>query len=322
MALFFSAATLAGAFGGILARGIAEMHGVGGLSAWSWIFILEGPLSILISCTAYWAIYDYPATASFLTSKEPVEVEGRLDEDHGHLSNDFDFKYVWQAIKDWKIYIHMMICNAGFCPIYSFALFSPTITRNIGYAANEAQLMSVPPYVFACFFTITGSWFADRYRRREVFLLGFQLLAIVGFALLASTSNQTIQYTDLVLAACGIYPQIPLGLAWNGSNIGGSLTRGTGIAMQVMGGNCGGIIASCTKPTIVIAHGDWHVPASYKRLATALESAGYEVHVLRLPSVNQARPPNADLSTDTEFMRSYVESLARAGHTVVALLHS
>jgi hypothetical protein len=37
-------------------------RGVGGLSAWSWIFILEGLLSILVSFTAYWAIYDYPAT--------------------------------------------------------------------------------------------------------------------------------------------------------------------------------------------------------------------------------------------------------------------
>jgi MFS family permease len=62
MALFFSAATLAGAFGGILARGIAEMSGVRGIAAWAWIFILEGLLSILVSMTAYWAIYDYPAT--------------------------------------------------------------------------------------------------------------------------------------------------------------------------------------------------------------------------------------------------------------------
>lgn len=36
MALFFSAATLAGAFGGILARGVAEMNGDGGKAAWSW----------------------------------------------------------------------------------------------------------------------------------------------------------------------------------------------------------------------------------------------------------------------------------------------
>jgi sugar phosphate permease len=61
MAIFFSAATLAGAFGGILARGIAEMKGVGGLGAWSWIFILEGLLSIVVSFGAYWLIHDYPS---------------------------------------------------------------------------------------------------------------------------------------------------------------------------------------------------------------------------------------------------------------------
>jgi len=40
-------------------------------------------------------------------------------------------KYVWQALKDWKIYIFMLICMAGFCPIYSFALFLPTIIKNM-----------------------------------------------------------------------------------------------------------------------------------------------------------------------------------------------
>lgn len=40
VALFFSAASLAGAFGGILAFGIGKMKGVAGLSGWRWIFIL------------------------------------------------------------------------------------------------------------------------------------------------------------------------------------------------------------------------------------------------------------------------------------------
>jgi MFS family permease len=246
MALFFSAATLAGAFGGILARGIAEMSGIGGLSAWSWIFILEGLLSILVSFSACWAIYDYPNTASFLKPPEREEVMRRLKADSGHLggNDDFNFEYAWQAIKDWKIYIHCLICMAGFCPIYSFALFLPTIVKNMGYTANNAQLMTVPPYVCACFFTIAASWAADRMRRRGVFLLGFQLVGILGFALLAGSAEPSVQYAGTVLAAIGIYPQIPLGLAWNSGNIGGSLKRGTGIAMQVMGGNCGGIIAS------------------------------------------------------------------------------
>jgi hypothetical protein len=131
----------------------------------------------------------------------------------------------------------------------------------MGYTANQAQLMTVPPYVAACLFTIAASWLADRVRQRGVFMLGFQVIGITGFAMLAGTDKPSIQYGGTVLAAIGmtfsnvdvyllltkslgIYPQIPLGLAWNGNNIGGSLKRGTGIAMQVMGGNCGGIIAS------------------------------------------------------------------------------
>ncbi|EHA56279.1 high-affinity nicotinic acid transporter [Pyricularia oryzae 70-15] len=244
MALFFSAATMAGAFGGILARGIAEMRGVGGLPAWSWIFILEGLLSVLVSFAAPFAIHDSPAQAKFLTPLEQAEVERRLKADAGHLSNEFDVRYVWQALGDWKIYIHMLICMAGFCPIYSFSLFLPTIVKGMGYTANDAQLMTVPPYVVACCFTIAASYFADKWQRRGVFIMGFQLVGIAGFALLCGTDNSKAQYVGTVLAAVGIYPQIPLGLAWNSGNIGGSLKRGTGIAMQVMGGNCGGIIAS------------------------------------------------------------------------------
>jgi cyanate permease len=117
-------------------------------------------------------------------------------------------RYVWQAIKDWKIYIHCLICMAGFCPIYSFALFLPTIIKNMGYSANQAQLMSVPPYVIACFFTIFASWLADRVKQRGVFMLGFQLVAILGFSLLVGSSKASIQYVGTVFAAIGMLPWI------------------------------------------------------------------------------------------------------------------
>jgi hypothetical protein len=41
----------------------------------------------------------------------------------------------------------------------------------------------------------------------------------------------------------GIFPLVPLIGAWNSNNIGGSLKRGVGIAMQVGFGNLGGAIA-------------------------------------------------------------------------------
>lgn len=46
-AMFFSAAALAGSFGGLLAAAIAQMDGIAGLDGWAWIFIIEYALSLL-----------------------------------------------------------------------------------------------------------------------------------------------------------------------------------------------------------------------------------------------------------------------------------
>ncbi|CAN8106197.1 unnamed protein product [Discula destructiva] len=81
-------------------------------------------------------------------------------------------------------------------------------------------------------------------------------------------------------------------------------------------------MATTVKPTIVIVHGGWHTPASYDKLRTALQAAGFEVHVPRLLSANEARPPNAGLADDTGVTRGYVRSLVEAGRFVVAIAHS
>lgn len=128
----------------------------------------------------------------------------------------------------------------------------------MGYTANDAQLMSVPPYVCACFFTIAASWYADKVRKRGIFLMGFQLIGIAGFAMLAATAKPKVQYAGTVLAAIGIYPQIPLGMAWNSANIGGTVKRGTGIAMQV---NVDSDIVPHAFTNVVIGYGWqlwWH----------------------------------------------------------------
>lgn len=64
-----------------------------------------------------------------------------------------------------------------------------------------------------------------------------------------------------------------------------------------------------STPSIVLVHGAWHVPASYDSLTSSLEAAGFDTHCPALPSMNGARPPTADLESDTTFIRSYVENL-------------
>ena len=102
--LFFSAASVAGAFSGLLAYAIAKMDGVGGRTGWQWIFILEGILTVLVAFAAYFLLYDFPDTASFLTVEEKAWVVHRLkyqgSEKTGRLvaeSDHFEWKYVVQG---------------------------------------------------------------------------------------------------------------------------------------------------------------------------------------------------------------------------------
>jgi MFS family permease len=95
------------------------------------------------------------------------------------------------------------IAVGTFTPVYSISLFLPTIIKELGYADNAAQLMTVPPYALACLCTIAGSYFADRAGQRGIFLLGFELLAIVGFIMLISNGLPHVQYVGTFFAAAG-----------------------------------------------------------------------------------------------------------------------
>ncbi|KAF2842866.1 major facilitator superfamily transporter [Patellaria atrata CBS 101060] len=243
MAVFFSAATAAGAFGGLLARGINEMSGVGGKSGWSWIFILEGLITLVVAIVAFFVMNDYPATAKFLTDGERKEITRRLEADRSSLADEWNMKYFYHAIQDWKIWVHMFITIGIYTGLYSYALFLPTIVKSLGYKDNTAQLMTVPPYVVACVFCVSSGILADRHGQRGIYMIGNNCIAMVGLIMLIGSQNHGVKYAGTFFTAVGIYSNVPQGVAWNGNNIGGSVKRGVGIAMHVGFGNLGGAIS-------------------------------------------------------------------------------
>jgi MFS family permease len=99
--LFFSAASMAGAFSGLLAYAISKMDGVGGYAGWRWIFILEGILTVVVAVVAFFLLHDFPDTATFLTVEERAWVVHRLkyqgSKKSGRAiaeSDHFEWKYV------------------------------------------------------------------------------------------------------------------------------------------------------------------------------------------------------------------------------------
>jgi MFS family permease len=85
VAIFFSAATVAGAFGGILAFAIEKLEGKGGLHGWAWIvslvrlavldcltsaqFLIEGLLTIVVAFASYFYMYDVSISSNFCSGR-------------------------------------------------------------------------------------------------------------------------------------------------------------------------------------------------------------------------------------------------------------
>jgi hypothetical protein len=120
---------------------------------------------------------DYPDSAKFLTPVEKQEVVRRLEADRSYLADEYNIKYLMHAVRDWKIWVHMFITIGVYTPLYSVSLFLPTIVKTLGYTNNESQLMSVPPYVVACFFCIGANWAADKQRSRGIYMIAFNIVA-------------------------------------------------------------------------------------------------------------------------------------------------
>ncbi|KAI0875918.1 major facilitator superfamily domain-containing protein [Hypoxylon argillaceum] len=264
VALFFSAASLAGAFGGALAYGIGRLGGVVWTNGWHWIFILEGIATVIIATGAYGFVHNYPDTSKFLNEDERKVVRQRLaaDSDATH-QEEFSWAAVREALRDPKCWLYGLGFHTMSLPLYTLSLFLPTIITNLGYKAATAQLLTVPPYAFAFGTTIAVAVLSERLGKRAVFIAGSSLFAAIGYSILLGNTDPVarpgVSYAAVFFAAGGIYPASALVLSWPTINVSGQTKRATATAMQISIGNLGAVVGtqlyrSHDGPRFIVGH--------------------------------------------------------------------
>ncbi|KAF9163464.1 hypothetical protein DFQ26_002482 [Actinomortierella ambigua] len=141
--LFFSMASFAGAFSGILAYGISKLHGKANLEGWQWIFLLEGLFTICLVPLAYFGLPQSPATAWFLTQAERELQVARLRRDAGPAKEEhFSWTQFRMAVTDWQVYMYIIGYFMGSAPLFALSLFIPSIVLSFKYDPLITQLMS------------------------------------------------------------------------------------------------------------------------------------------------------------------------------------
>ncbi|KAG9226994.1 hypothetical protein CCMSSC00406_0008966 [Pleurotus cornucopiae] len=276
--IFFGAASVSGAFSGLLAFGISFMSGTKGLLGWSWIFILEGIATVAVGILAFFVLVDFPVSAKFLTPEERAFVVWRKKYDSSSVGEEerFAARHVWAAFKDWQVWLHVFVYLSVITPLFGITLFLPSIINSFGHTAAISQLLTVPPYVFAStsfllvkYRSLTTNpaivlgffaYYSDKLRLRSVFILAGLLMCLVGFAINISDAPSGVKYFGTFLVVGGSYAAFPGVVAWNGNNLAGQYKRGVGMALQIGVGNLGGAVASNIyrtqdSPRYLVGHG-------------------------------------------------------------------
>lgn len=245
VAAILASATLAGAFGGAIAYGIGHMNQTSGLSAWRWLFILEGLPSLLSSVLVWFLLPDYPEDASWLSPAEKDLALLRLrNQGSSGTAQPMDWACIKATLTDWRLYVHYAVYFGISAPFSSLSLFTPTLTAGLGYTSLKAQLMTVPPYAVAYVVTLAVSWSADRFNACALHSAIFSTVGAVGFmaSALLPPSAYAQRYGCLIVAASGAFACIPPLLGWLSSNMHTTAAAGLAIALNISFGAPGQIV--------------------------------------------------------------------------------
>lgn len=216
--ILYSGSLISSAFSGLLAAGILEMDGLGGIQGWRYLFIIEGGVTVLTVPFAYFILPDTPANTKFLSQQEKDIIQWRLQKDVGVKDSDKEAEISdWEgfklAVKDIKMWM--------LCGMHSFLVaacgvtnFFPTIVGTLNFNHTITLCLTAPPYVVAVVVTYFWAKNADRTGERTLHVIIPLICALVAFIIAVATLNTGARYFSMILMIPSLYCAFVVILTW------------------------------------------------------------------------------------------------------------
>jgi len=231
-----------------VAYGISYMNGLSGLSAWQWVYLLEGLFTILFAAVVYFVLPDYPKSprsAKWLTPREQEYLELRLT-DNAPRTHDpaFSKTEVLASLKNPRTYafcLSQILMNLGG---YGLSWQLPTVTTDLGFAGlPRNQLLNIPPAAASVLSIIFAGWFLSKaYTTRPVFIMFICAAALAFFVVLCTNVSRVATYIACIFGTMfySVY-FIPF-WAWRSASLEGSTGTAFTLAFQSCIGQVGGVV--------------------------------------------------------------------------------
>ncbi|KAM6502534.1 Major facilitator superfamily domain containing protein [Amanita muscaria] len=274
LAIFWLIAITAVGFSPILAYALSLLHGKFNIAGWSWIFIVEGAVTLLLGIMSWFFVPEFPDRNTFLTAEQTALVLRRIEKDRGDSVPDpLTCQKVLTHLSDWTLWASGIMFMCASIPAYALAYYISIVLKGIGWSTAIALLLSAPPYGPAIFTTIFFSWLSDRHKHRAGYILIQAIMCIFGLALMAFTENNAIRYFGACVLNAGNIGTVPGIIAYASNNVASQSKRSVQSAMTILFAGIGGVLASTT-------YREQDAPRFIPGLTTTMAAQGVLVIVL------------------------------------------
>lgn len=237
LGIFFCAAMLSGAFGGLFAAGTAAAFKHNKIASWRWLFIIEGAATVVFATICAFVIPDWPTTTKWLTEEEKALGVVRLIEDAGQEEEDIGMKQGLRiAASDYRVWLCIVgqLCVQA---VASLTNFLPTLVANFGFNTINTLLLTAPPYICTALFCLFNTWYSDRTGKRSPHMIYPSIAALVGIIITIATTKTAARYFALFLMLPGTYGCFQISSAWM-ANIASRPQKARAIALAMNNSMC------------------------------------------------------------------------------------
>ncbi|CAK7206774.1 hypothetical protein SEUCBS139899_009580 [Sporothrix eucalyptigena] len=224
MSLFFTAACISPALGGIMAGAIIKtLDGARGWEGWRWLFLIEGVMTAFFALTFYLVLVDYPLQTKRFSPAERMLAHVRVLADHeANIAADAARLTAWQAVKaclcDGRSWFFMLLYVLD-CGSTCISYFIPTMIKGMGYGTVATQWMTVPIWIVGAVVMYIVSFTSDRTKDRRWHNTCAMAVSCISCIVCVCTGNRKAQYAMLCFMIAGLYSAVVIIFTWTSETI-------------------------------------------------------------------------------------------------------
>ncbi|KAF5982452.1 hypothetical protein FBULB1_4300 [Fusarium bulbicola] len=247
---------------GVLAFAFNGVHAQG-LSGWKWytpnnlsqgwadsssrLILTEGVFTILLGIFACIFMPDFPDTARWMSEEEKAFVQARLPINAPRAAEKhFDWKEFRNTLKDHKLWLFLLCWAFYTIGTTGLNFYQPTVIANLGFTGiAEAQLLNIPPAIFACILTIVFGWVANTGRfPLPLIPLSFMIIIEACYVVLYTFPSTGGVYAATVIAGGFSIAWYTIMWPWRVQTTDGATGSAFAIAFANSYGQIGGAVGS------------------------------------------------------------------------------